>query len=54
MDRGLGDAAGAVEEVEVAALVRLGHVVGEKLGVAAAGGTFSGHPRTTPLCEFFF
>ena len=45
MDRGLGDAAGAVEEVEVAALVGLGDVVGEQLRVAAGGGELSGHPR---------
>ena len=44
MDRGFGDAAGAVEEVEVAALVGLGDVLGEQLRVAAGGGELSGHP----------
>src|SRR6478609_4750193 len=51
---GLGDAPAAVEEVEVAALGGLGHVLGEQLRVAARSRELSGHPHRTPLREFFF
>src|ERR1044072_8599229 len=54
MDGWFGDAAGAVEEVEVAPLGRLGHVLGEQALVAACGRERSGHPRRTTRGEFFF
>ena len=42
------------QEVEVAAFVGLGDVVGEQHRVAAGGGTFSGHPDRTPRGELVF
>ena len=54
VDRGLRDSAGAVEEVEVAALVGLGHVAREQALVAAGGGELSGHPGRTARGELVF